>query len=905
MSQQLDLKAKGLYTNPNPIGSVPAGSLEIAKNVVIDQDDIVSNRRGFKHFGTEFTLTGSDTISSLHNYKGRLIVHYGTKLTRDNTGSGGWADYTGSFAPPTGEQKIKSVAANGNFYFTTDAGIGKTDALGNSPIKAGIPKALGGVATLGTDNSGYLTNGNQAAYRIVWAKEDANGNLLLGAPSERIVIANAGTNPQKVTLAFNIPSTDIIDTSYFYQIYRTGLSGGATIIPNDEMQLVAEKYPTSSEISAKSITYLDNTSDSLRGATLYTSPSQQGIAQANETPPLAKDLTSFKGHVFYLNTTSKQRLTFTIIGVNNTGVSNLGYYSGKSGTYGGSGATITCSDSNVAKGQLITAASGITIPAGTTVTDVNTSTNVVTLSATPTGASGSISVNFHDRVTVAGVAYYAYSSNNVSNNYFFIPTSGTLSENIEDAARNLIKAINESTSNTTVYAYYLSSIDDLPGKILVEERSIGGSEFNGTSSKGSSISPEWSEGTGTSSSNDTSKNRTYISKNQQPESVPTLNYIDLGSADKEILRGIALRDSVFIFKEDGIFRITGEGVGTFQATLFDNTTILKVKESAVELNNQIFCYSDQGVVSVSDAGVTVLSRPIETSLKKLQSANYPNFGTASFGVGYESERKYIFFTVEGTGDTEATQAYIYNVFTNSWTIWTGIRTCGIINSADDKLYLGSGDSNNKYVYQERKGYDIFDNAEEEYSVTITDKDTGTNQITVNSVTNLSLGQTLAQSATRKGKISAINVGTKVLTIDRSVSWEEATATAYNPIATIVKYAPIHGGNPGILKHFSEIVTFFREADFKTIQLLISSNFSLTEVPTSLAPVGGGDWGGYPWGSQPWGDSPVDLQPIRTYIPLESQRASWLSLKVKHEEALTKFALAGFSIMLNAMSSRFR
>ena len=67
MSQQLDLKAKGLYTNPNPIGSVPAGSLEIAKNVVIDQDDIVSNRRGFKHFGTEFTLTGSDTISSLHN----------------------------------------------------------------------------------------------------------------------------------------------------------------------------------------------------------------------------------------------------------------------------------------------------------------------------------------------------------------------------------------------------------------------------------------------------------------------------------------------------------------------------------------------------------------------------------------------------------------------------------------------------------------------------------------------------------------------------------------------------------------------------------------------------------------------------------------------------------------------
>jgi len=99
--------------------------------------------------------------------------------------------------------------------------------------------------------------------------------------------------------------------------------------------------------------------------------------------------------------------------------------------------------------------------------------------------------------------------------------------------------------------------------------------------------------------------------------------------------------------------------------------------------------------------------------------------------------------------------------------------------------------------------------------------------------------------------------------------------------------------------------FFREADFKTLTLKVNSNFSLTEVATDLAPVGGGDWGGYPWGSQPWGDSPVNLQPIRTYIPLGSQRANWISLKIQHEEALTKFALAGFSLWLNGMSSRFK
>ena len=895
MPQQLDLKASGLQTNPNPIGSVPPGSLEVAKNVNIDQDSIVSNRRGMKTFGNAFTLTASQTINSLYPFKDRLLAHYATTLAYDSDGSGDWTDYSGTYAPHTGEGKIRSVAASGNFYFTTDAGIGKLDDLTGSPGSSGIPKGLGGTVSLVGGSDGFLTNGNQVGYRVIWGFEDANGNLLLGAPSERMVIANSGSTPDKTTVSFSIPSG--VTTDFFYQIYRTGMSGGAAILPNDEMQLVAEKYPTSAEITAKSVSHTDDTSESLRGATLYTSPSQEGIAQANERPPMATDLTAYKGHVFYFNTTSKNRLIYTIIAVNS---GNLGYYSGKTFTGSSSSTSVTCTESDksfLAVGQLFT---GTNIAAGTTITSADTSTGVCVLSAAPTGTI--TAGNCHDRVTIAGTNYYAYSSNNVSNNYFEVPTSGTLSENIEAAARNLIKAINESASNTTVYGHYLSSVDDLPGKILIEERSIGGSVFYGTSSKGASISPEWSEtGTGDPSSSERSKNRVYISKPQRPEAVPTLNYIDLGSADKEILRGIALRDSCFIFKEDGIFRITGETAASFQATLFDNTAILKVKESAVELNNQIFCFSDQGIVAVSDAGVQVLSRPIEEDLKKLQSSNYPNFGSASFGVGYESERKYIFYTVSNTDDTKASQAFVYNVFTDTWTTWTGIRTCGLINPVDDKLYLGSGDTTSKYVYQERKAYDIFDNAEEEFSVTISSF-TGTT-VVVASATGLVIGQTLAQSSSKKGKISNI-VGT-TLTIDRVVSWSTGAATSYNPISTQVKYTPSHGGNPGILKHFSELMMFFREADFKTINIKISSNYDLTEVSTSLTPIGGGDWGGYPWGAEPWGDSPISLQPIRTYIPLGSQRANWISIKVQHEEALTKFALAGFSLWLNGMSSRFK
>ena len=894
MAQQLDLKARGLFTNPNPLGSAPPGSLEVAKNVNIDQENVISNRRGFKTFGNAIGITGSQTINGLYAFKDRLLAHYHTTLAYDSNGSGNWVNYSGTYTPPTGEQKIRSVGAAGNFYFTTDAGIGKLDALTGSPGSAGIPKALGGTLSL-QGSSGFLTNNNQVAYRIVWGFEDANGNLLLGSPSQRLVIANNAGGGRDVRVTFNIPSG--ITTSFFYQIYRTGLSGGLTVAPNEEMQLVAEKFPTGAQISAKSIQHDDATSDGLRGATLYTSPSQQGISQSNDQPPMAKDLTAFKGHLLYFNTASKHRLFFTIVNVND---GNLGYYAGVTVSGVASNVITVSSAANIAVGQLVTAASGLTISAGTTVSSIDGTD--ITLSSSPTGSSGS--VNFHDRITIASTAYYAYTSTSAADNYFECPTSGTTSDVIESAARGLIQVINESTSNTSVYAYYLSGFDDVPGKVLIEERSIGGSTFYGTSSKGTSISPEWANtGTSAASTNEESKNRVYISKAQQPEAVPTLNYIDLGSSDKEILRGIALRDSVFVFKEDGIFRITGESIGSFQATLFDNTAVLKVKESAAELNNQIFCFSDQGIVAVSDAGVQVLSRPIEEDLKKLQSANYPNFGSASWGVGYESERKYIFYTVTNTGDTLATQAFIYNVFTDSWTTWTGTRTCGIINPVDDKLYLGSGDSNYKYIYQERKGFDIFDNADEEFSVTI-NSSSGTS-VVVAATTNLATGQTLSQSATKKGKITAIDTDTNTLTIDRTVSWSNGSATVYNPIATQVKYSPAHGGNPGVLKHFSEVIMFFREADFKTINLKVNSNFSLTEVNTELTPLGGGDWGAFAWGSQPWGDAPVSLQPIRTFIPLGSQRASWISLKIQHEEALTNFSLAGFSLTLEAMSGRFK
>ena len=40
-----------------------------------------------------------------------------------------------------------------------------------------------------------------------------------------------------------------------------------------------------------------------------------------------------------------------------------------------------------------------------------------------------------------------------------------------------MRVINSYAANTTVYAYYVSTPDTAPGKILIEERGVGGSAF--------------------------------------------------------------------------------------------------------------------------------------------------------------------------------------------------------------------------------------------------------------------------------------------------------------------------------------------------------------------------------------------------------------------------------------------
>lgn len=886
--QKLDLQLRGLYTAPNNLSGIPAGSLEIADNVVINSKNLIESRRGQTQYGTPLPI-GAEQVNKLFNYSSSLICNYDSKMAYD-AGNGNWIDYPSTYVSPDPFYKMRSLEALRNFYFTTSQGIYKLDSITATPRAAGVARALGGVGSL-VGSSGFLLDDTAVAYQIIWGYIDANDNLLRGSPSQRLVVSNGSGGDREVQLTFYIP--DSITTEYFYQIYRTNGTVGASAEPSTELQLVIQGNPTSGEIAAKSFTVTDQTPYSLMRETLYTSPSQQGQANANDQPPLALDMDVYKECAFYVNTRQKQRLSIALIGVDTPSIGFITDAGVDTHTD-----TILDGITSTADLRVGMRAVGTGIQAGSTIVSIDSATQV-TISL-PTLATATVSVEFQDRFTLGGVNYWAGSSQDVATNTFLMDVSGTPGQNINNTALNLIQIINTSTLNTSIYAYYVSASGDLPGQIFFEERAIGGTVFSATSTAGSSFSPVLPvSGSTVSSTNEIAQNRAYISKPSQVESVPAYRFFNIGSANFPIQRVVALRDGIFFFKQDGIYRLSGETFESFNVTLLDNTVVLKVPESAVAFNNQIFCFTTQGICAVTDAGVQIMSVPIENQLLELSSEQYTNFSQASFGVAYESARLYMFFTVSQTDDTFATQAFVYNSLTDSWTRWIMNRTCGIVNPTVNKLFMAQADTGQILI--ERKSYTNADYADEQYVVMVSSVDSDT-QITLVDATVVESGMTLVQGA-RSAYIE--NVAGNVVTITSTTGLIPGSATVYSPILNKIQWSPIDVENPGILKQFSEITLFFRNAAFREISAGFATNAS---TGTQIVPIinqGVGGWGTFPWGEQPWGGLVGGQNALRTYVPRDKQRASWMTLYLQTNEAFAGFSLQGVSIMFNPMTSRFR
>lgn len=708
------------------------------------------------------------------------------------------------------------------------------------------------------------------------------------------------------TVKLDIAIPEGITSQYFLQIYRSAVfsaEGPAVlsldVFPNDELQLVYEAFPTAAEIAAGTMTVIDIVPDAFRGANLYTNAATgEGILQANDIPPFAKDINVFKNSVFYANTRTKQRKDLSLIGIQNmiddynlniiptltiaTATSSITYRFtvGEAETFDilcGSGATLNAAgtasyfDVNSAEnanlyriyykiGTAVAPASGgrilveIVADAGDTSTKIAERTrdafNILNADFIATNVTNTVSVSCTEvGITddpVDGTTSFTFTVTNqgdgedASTNTVLLSTDASPARAVDETANSLIRVINKNNAES-VYGFYLSGAQEVPGRMFFESKTLDGQEFyivSNNSNTGDSFNPSVapdllitsiSTGSPTTmlvttstphgltnldyvvisgtdstpsidgyrqityvspttfrvnvtitvagttggltpvnnievSSNEEAKNRVYYSKQQQPESVPILNYFDVGAKDKEILRIFPLRDSLFVFKEDGLYRISGEAI-PFNIALFDNSYILVAPDSISSVENVIYGWSRQGISSVTESGVRNISRPIDTDLLPLSSPNYPDFNTATWGVGYESDKSYTVFTITKPSDDKATVGYKYSSLTNTWTTTTKSFTCGIVNFIDDKMYAGAGDINS--IEQERKTFSRVDYADREYTFFLDDTAYLNKVISLDSVTNIEPFDVFVQTQTLT--IYDFNALLKKLDIDPGVS----------------------------------------------------------------------------------------------------------------------------------------
>lgn len=691
-------------------------------------------------------IVAGTTIASITNNTSLILSAAASTSVSNNS-----LTYTWDISEVETGRRIRSVESNGNLYFTSSEGIRKVSILNTSGYSSSIITSAGGVKALDVrltlnSNPGFLAVQSVVAYRVLWGITDANNNEILGTPSPRTVIRNTDASAT-MTVDVKITIPQGITTAYFYQIYRTAVLSdpAATQDPGDEEQLVYEANPTNSDLSNGYVSVTDVTPETFRagGANLYTNQnSGEGILQANDVPPLAYDITTFKGYTFYSNTATRQRLNLSLLSISAlvSGTSTLTVTDGTtSNIYTFKTQTLSChthtsttidniaDTSTLLAGQSI---SGPDIAPGTFIIKIINGTSIK-ISQAATGSN-----------TTTIVAGYE----SVSNKYIGLSQFATPGQQVDETALSLIHVINSNTSDI-IYAYYLSGPSDVPGLMLLEARKLNQVAFHLTVNDAASTGIEFSpalpiSGSSVISTNEVSPNRIYFSKFQQPEAVPIVNFIDVGPKDKAIVRILALRDNLFVLKEDGVYRLSGL-VSPFSVYPFDFSTNIKAPDSAVVLNNLIYLYSSQGIGTISDTGVSVISRPIEDDMQKLVLPTYTNFVTATFGVSYESDRSYYLFTVTNTSDTVATQCFRFNTFTNSWTKLSLSKRSGLVNSFDDQLYLGAADINK--IEQERKNFDRTDFSDRELSMTLGAQAISGTSVTLSSLTNVSVGDIIVQT----------------------------------------------------------------------------------------------------------------------------------------------------------------
>jgi hypothetical protein len=660
----------GLTTNISPV-LIPGGLVQ-AWNVLIRRHGWIEQRRGYTQYNRTVSIPGTDTITGMFQFNTNLYAVTKNNLLYKSTGNGNYAAvesvgrygivYNSANSDPS-RTYARSANLNGNCYLATNTGIFSVGST-TRPRVAGISLAPYAYATgVIPATGGFMPNNTGVAYRIVWGIQDDSNNVIQGPPSGRIVYYNTSGSAQNVTLTILMPQSvlqdqNISSRTYNYYIYRTSITAAGVGLnsipdPGDQMNLLYQSQ-VSTVPGSQQITFTDITADGFtKGPDLYTNGNQAGLANSNYPPPACEDIWQFKGTMFYAKTQQISIIQTTAIGLPaNWTISTTATVTGTDVL-----ATLTNAPdltlenirtSAFLNGDFIsvTGNSNVFNNGDWPIKSFTATTVTYTAGAgSGTGTGGTVMIaNIRPGppaiAAFAAPIYASYTANSFvvgggSPAAFLVQTTGTLAQNIAATTQNIARVINLQNAGVVSYANVVAipgdSATDPPGRLTLQSAyaaftsAPGGS---GTAYPNSGVSINLTTNTtyGTNSWYPTiaptrtspsalSIGRLYYSKTYQPEAVPLNSYFDIGDISLPIRRIMSTRDSLFIFKDDGLFRLNGDPNFGAVPHRFDDNIVLLGNNMVALLNNRIYAATTRGVCEISDYGVRWVSQPIQDKLR--------------------------------------------------------------------------------------------------------------------------------------------------------------------------------------------------------------------------------------------------------------------------------------------------
>lgn len=996
----------GLFAQANSF-NLPQGAMEIAENIVINDDNVISKMRGFYRYYTPSV----GTLNNLFLYQGKLIGVFNSKAAYF-TDTGSSPNFTGTENALSGAtvlltspRKARGLEQNGNLYFTSDNGMMKLDAYNGTLFGAGAPPGLDIRGNFVSSN-GPIEAETQYAIRVVFGRVDANNNTILGAPSDILTLTNqktvgasytsSGAGPYTVTVTsvdhnlssgmsvvmsgasdadangtftitvvdadtftysttnnpgagpasidwaatragiytFSIPS-DITSTtqSWFYQIYRTSQSGSSTISPSADFRLIDQVLLSSAEISAKFVTYIDEVDEILVefAPELYTNPnSREGEDQANVRPPLCEDVTLFNNYAFYGNCETRQYLNLDVVDLDalaaadyieikvdattrryvaKTGVGNRTVKS-ESITNAAGDLQIDYTAHGLSNGDTvyISTVTGGSLTAGTYYV-VASAANSFEISLTNGGAS---------------VAYSAVTSlyfEGVTNGTYPIfqldKSSSTVSAQLRNTGQGIVKAVNRDSSSL-VFGNYVSGITDTPGKMRFSAKGFTGVIYAraNTSTAGGGFYPilpdSFASGTQVYSTNTSEQNAVYISKIGEPEAVPLVNKLPVGSRNKAIKRIVGLRNAVIVLKEDGVFKITGDSPVNFTVTQLDGTVSVIASDSAAALNNQVYFLAIDGICVATDSTVEIVSRRIENRIENI--VGFSDIDTITSAVAYDSDRTYRICTALPNDDSRVI-TYFHNALNDTWTESDQLFVGGVVGPNNTMYYI----STDNRILKERKNGTRIDFGGQNYATTVVSvASDGLSAVITSSAVAPDEGFFVVKNDVISRFKSVTNISGSNYTVEfyRETNLVAAdTPTMYARIVSEIKMAPFHAGIMERGKQFSQLQLHTRTPSITRLSITFTGQtFGGSEdtdwISTNIAAASGG-WGFEPWGFFPWGLADgIDIQyltqpsiVVRLYVPLFQQRSTFIQPYLIHRQGGESLDIQAMSWALRAYAER--